>query len=120
MDSTDSELERIRQKKMLEMSQKAEEKKQVKNMDVKVYTTQTCPYCSMAKRYLDDKGIKYTEVDVSRDHMAAQEMISKSGQMGVPQIEINGEMVVGFDRDGIENAIAKTNSKSFFKDRYGI
>ncbi len=116
----DSELEKIRKKKMLDMSRLADEKNKVKNMDVKVYSTQTCPYCTMAKRYLDSKGLKYAEIDVSRDHAAAQEMISKSGQMGVPQIEINGEMVVGFDKNGIESAIAKANSKSFFKDRYGV
>ena len=120
MDNSDSELEKIRQKKMLELSKKTEDRQKVNNLDVKVYTTQTCPYCTMAKRYLDSKGVKYAEIDVSSDHNAAQEMISKSGQMGVPQIEINGEMVVGFDKNGIESAIAKANSKSFFKDRYGV
>ncbi|MFA5106244.1 MAG: glutaredoxin domain-containing protein [Candidatus Micrarchaeia archaeon] len=120
MDSTDSELELIRHKKILEMSRKAEEKQKVNNMDVKVYTTQTCPYCSMAKRYLESKGVQYKEVDVSRDFNAAQEMISKSGQMGVPQLEINGQMVIGFDREGIDRALTKPATKEFFKERYGL
>jgi glutaredoxin len=55
----------------------------------------------MAKAYLDEHKIAYTGVDVSEDEKAAQEMIQKSGQMGVPVIDIDGEIIVGFDRDAI-------------------
>jgi glutaredoxin 3 len=65
--------------------------------DVTVFTTQTCPYCTMAKNYLRSKGIAFKEVDVSTDEQQAMQMIMKSGQMGVPQLWINNEVVVGFD-----------------------
>ena len=74
-------------------------------MNVKIYTTQTCPYCDMAKEYLKSKGVEYEEVDVSSDHAAAKEMIEKSGQRGVPQIEINGQMILGFNKPAIDAAL---------------
>jgi glutaredoxin-like YruB-family protein len=61
-----------------------------------VYSTPMCPYCTKAKEYLESKGIAYQEIDVSRDRAAAMEMIQKSGQMGVPVVDIGGEIVVGF------------------------
>lgn len=61
-----------------------------------VYSTPTCPYCVYAKEYFTEKGIAYSDIDVSRDQVAAQEMIRKSGQMGVPVIDIGGNIVVGF------------------------
>ena len=72
---------------------------------IKVYSTLTCPYCKMAKSYLDDKKIEYTDVDVSVDEKAADEMIQKSGQMGVPVLDIGGEIIVGFDQDKINKAL---------------
>jgi len=65
---------------------------------VKVYTTPTCPWCTTVKNYLKKNGIRYTEVDVARDQNAAQDMVSKSGQQGVPQTEVDGSMVIGFDQ----------------------
>lgn len=65
---------------------------------VKIYTTPTCVYCKMAKEYFKKNNIEYQELDVARDAKARDEMIQKSHQMGVPVIEINGEIVVGFDR----------------------
>lgn len=65
---------------------------------VTVYTTPTCGFCTMLKRHLSQKGIRYVEKDVSKDTVAAQEMIKKSGQRGVPVIDINGRVVVGFNR----------------------
>jgi len=59
----------------------------------------------MAKRFLDQLGVRYVDVDVSSDEEAAREMIEKSGQMGVPVIEIDGEIVVGFDPDAIRRAL---------------
>lgn len=73
---------------------------------VKVYSTTTCPYCTLAKRYLESKGVAFQDIDVSRDQAAAREMVSKTGQMGVPVLEINGEYIVGFDRAGIDRALS--------------
>ena len=75
------------------------------NESVTVYSTTTCPYCTMAKSYLSSKGVKYQDVDVSMDRKRAMEMIKKSGQMGVPVIEIKGKVIVGFDRDAIDAAL---------------
>jgi glutaredoxin-like YruB-family protein len=70
-----------------------------------VYSTPTCPYCVIVKQYLTKKGVAFKDVDVSRDHVAAQEMINKSGQMGVPVIDIDGKIVVGFQPDVFEQLI---------------
>jgi len=59
----------------------------------------------MAKRYFDSKGISYENVDVSRDSRAAMEMINKSGQRGVPVIDIDGNIVIGFDKEKIDSLI---------------
>lgn len=72
---------------------------------VKVYSTPTCPYCRMAKDFLKKKGVEFEDIDVSVDRKAAEEMIEKSGQMGVPQIEINGKIIVGFDKEVIEREL---------------
>lgn len=74
-------------------------------MTIKIYTTPTCPYCTMAKQYLDSKNVKYEHIDVSADRNAATEMIQKSGQRGVPVLDINGSIVVGFDRGKIDSLI---------------
>ncbi|HAF71568.1 MAG: Glutaredoxin-like protein, YruB-family [Acetothermia bacterium 64_32] len=70
--------------------------------EVIVYTTPTCPWCQAVKQYLEARGIPYREVDVAADAQAAMEMIRKSGQQGVPVVEIDGEIVVGFDRGRID------------------
>ncbi len=64
---------------------------------VKVYSTPTCPWCKRAKQFLDDNKISYQNLDVASDKAARDEMITKSGQMGVPVIDIDGEITVGFD-----------------------
>ncbi len=74
--------------------------------NVTVYSTRTCPYCVMAKRYLSEKGVKYNDVDVGADQKAAFEMMQKSGQMGVPVLDINGYVIVGFDKLAIERALS--------------
>lgn len=66
--------------------------------EVKVYSTHTCPYCRMAKDYLGSKGVAYKAIDVAEDRAALEEMIKVSGQMGVPVIVIDGEVVTGFDK----------------------
>lgn len=74
---------------------------------IKVYSTPTCPWCRMLKDYLIEKNVEFENIDVSSDRNAADEMVEKSGQLGVPQIEINGRMIVGFDRDAIEEELGK-------------
>ena len=63
-----------------------------------IYTTPTCTYCNAAKMYFKQNNVAYTEKDVTVDQTAQQDMISKSGQMGVPVIEVDGNIVVGFDQ----------------------
>ncbi|MFH1704713.1 MAG: glutaredoxin family protein [Patescibacteria group bacterium] len=63
-----------------------------------VYSTPTCGYCKMAKTYFEKNGVEYEEKDVSSDIEARQEMIKKSGQMGVPVILIGDEFVIGFNQ----------------------
>ena len=70
-----------------------------------IYSTPTCPWCNVMKEFLKEKGIEFEEIDVSKDQEKAQEMIEKSGQMGVPQLEINGKMIVGFDKEAIEKEL---------------
>ncbi len=70
-----------------------------------IYTTPTCPYCQQAKAFFKEKGLNYEEKNVAADQTAAQEMIEKSGQMGVPVIEIDGQIIVGFDRAELEKAL---------------
>lgn len=65
---------------------------------VKIYTTHSCPFCTMAKEFLSEKGIKFQELDVGADEDAANEMTDKSGQRGVPVIEIDKKIVIGFDK----------------------
>ncbi|MGB2600666.1 MAG: glutaredoxin domain-containing protein [Candidatus Omnitrophota bacterium] len=72
---------------------------------VVVYSTPTCPFCMKAKQYLQDNSIEFESIDVSTDQAKAQEMVEKSGQMGVPVIDIEGEIVVGFDKDKISSAL---------------
>ena len=69
--------------------------------NIKVYSTPTCPYCKMAKNYFTENNIPFEEIDVSANQFSAQEMISKSGQLGVPVIDIDGEVIVGFNRPKI-------------------
>ncbi|MGB9612686.1 MAG: glutaredoxin family protein [Candidatus Margulisiibacteriota bacterium] len=72
---------------------------------VKVYSTPTCPYCRMVKDFLFQNNIPFEDIDVSSNQAAAQEMIRKSGQMGVPVIDIEGQIVVGFDRSKLKQIL---------------
>jgi glutaredoxin-like YruB-family protein len=72
---------------------------------VKVYSTPTCPWCARTKEFLKEHKIEFKDIDVSTDHEAAHEMMEKSGQMGVPVTDINGEIIVGFDVDRIRKAL---------------
>lgn len=72
---------------------------------VVIFTTPTCSYCNIAKRYFKEKNIKFTDVDVSRDQRAAADMQRKTGQTGVPVIMIGNRPIVGFDKPKINSML---------------
>ncbi len=72
---------------------------------VTVYSTPSCPWCNTLKTYLRKNGIRFSDIDVSRDSGAAEEMVRKSGQQGVPQTDINGTVVIGFDQKKINELL---------------
>lgn len=69
--------------------------------EITIYTTPTCIYCRMAKEFFRQNNISYKEIDVSMDEQKAREMIRKSGQMGVPVIEIDDKIIIGFNKPKI-------------------
>lgn len=73
--------------------------------NIKIYTTPVCTYCKVAKDFFQKNNFSYEEVDVTADDNALNEMMSKSHQMGVPVIDIDGEVFVGFDRKGISETL---------------
>ena len=74
-----------------------------------IYTTTWCGFCKMAKKYMDTLGIEYEEKDVERDPAAANESVGKSGQMGVPVIDVNGTIILGFDKPALDHAFSANN-----------
>ena len=74
-------------------------------MTVTVYSTPTCPYCHMAKEFLKANQVDYKDVNVAADSNAAREMIQKSGQNGVPVLDVDGKIIVGFDKDALKKAL---------------
>ena len=68
---------------------------------VKLFTTPGCPYCFTLKEFLKEHNIKFKEIDVSQDEKAREEMIKKAGKMEVPVVEIDGQIIVGFDKEKI-------------------
>jgi len=74
---------------------------------VTVYTTNTCPYCVMLKNFLNDQNIPFQEINVQQDQRAMHKLIAATGQLGVPQTEVNGQWVVGFDPNGIMSALKR-------------
>ena len=72
---------------------------------VKVYSTSTCPYCRMVKDFLSKNNIQFENIDVGANPKAMQEMVNKSGQMGVPILDIDSQIIVGFDKDAISKAL---------------
>jgi glutaredoxin-like YruB-family protein len=71
-----------------------------------VYSGPSCPYCGAAKAYLRRQGVNFRDIDISRDQNAAQSLVRRSGQMGVPQIDIDGHLIVGFDKAKIDRMLA--------------
>jgi glutaredoxin 3 len=76
-------------------------------MAVTIYTTPTCAYCRVVKDWFRTNRVPFTEYDVSTDQRRAEEMVRKSGQMGVPVIDVHGKVIVGFNRPEIEKALKR-------------
>ena len=74
-------------------------------MKVKVYSTESCPFCVDAKDFLKKNKIKFEDINVNKDRKAAMEMIQKSGQSGVPVIDVDGEIIIGFDANKLKKAL---------------
>lgn len=74
-------------------------------MKIKIYTTPTCVYCKMAKDLFAKNNLSYEELNVAEDQKAREEMKNKSGQLGVPVIDIDGEIIVGFDESELRKAL---------------
>lgn len=77
------------------------------NPSITVYSATWCAFCHAAKDYFDSKGVTYTDKDVDADPSAGAEAVEKSGQRGIPVIDIDGEIIIGFDRPRIDAALAK-------------
>lgn len=73
--------------------------------NIKIYGAEWCAFCHMVMRYLDDKKISYKYIDVDTDPKYAQEAVEKSGQRGIPVIDLNGDIIVGFDRPKIDASL---------------
>lgn len=74
-------------------------------VNVKVYSTESCPWCKKVKAYLMEKGVSFQTVDVGSDREAAKKMVNATGQMGVPVIEVAGQYIVGFDKLALDRAL---------------
>ena len=77
---------------------------------ITVYSAPNCPWCNVLKDFLKEKNIEFEEIDLSKNQEKIKEMTQKSGQMGVPQIEINNKMIVGFDKEAIEKELENLKS----------
>ncbi|WP_029453430.1 glutaredoxin family protein [Clostridium algidicarnis] len=75
-------------------------------MNITVYSTETCPWCIKVKEYLRENKISFNEKDINLDRNAAIEMMSKSGQGGVPVLDIDGKIIVGFDKENIDKVLS--------------
>jgi glutaredoxin 3 len=72
---------------------------------ITIYGAEWCAFCHTAMRYLDDKGISYTYIDIDKDPTAGQEAVKKSGQRGIPVIDLAGDIIIGFDRPKIDASL---------------
>ncbi len=80
-------------------------------MNVTVYSTPTCPYCKLVKEFLTEKGVSFKDIDVASNPSAANEMVKLSNQMGVPVADIDGHIVVGWNKDALEEVLATAKSE---------
>jgi glutaredoxin-like YruB-family protein len=85
-------------------------------MKIIIYSTPMCPWCNVAKDFFSSLKLPFEEIDVSTDEKAAQKMIEKSGQMGVPVIEIDDKIVIGFNKPLLEEILGLKQSKENKKD----
>jgi glutaredoxin-like YruB-family protein len=76
---------------------------------VKVYSTPMCVYCKTLKEYLKKKEVAFEDIDVSKDETQMEKMVKDSGQMGVPVIDIDGEIIIGFDKKKIDELLKISN-----------
>ncbi len=74
-------------------------------MNIKVYSTPSCPYCKLTKDFLQEQGIEFEDIDVAANPSAANEMVKMSGQMGVPVIDVDGQIIVGWNKSALQEAI---------------
>ncbi|NCO11338.1 NrdH-redoxin [Candidatus Pacearchaeota archaeon CG_4_9_14_0_2_um_filter_39_13] len=74
-------------------------------MKIIIYGTDSCPWCHKAREFMKEHKVKFTDKNVGEDQKAAQEMIKKSGQQGVPVIDVDGEIIVGFDEDRLKSLL---------------
>ncbi len=74
-------------------------------MNVVIYSTPTCHFCLLAKDFFSKNNVKFTDYNVAEDTEKAREMIKKSGQMGVPVIDIDGQIIIGFDQPALKEAL---------------
>jgi glutaredoxin-like YruB-family protein len=72
---------------------------------IRIFSTSTCPYCLTLKEFLREKSFEFEDIDVSKDEIALEEMRQKTGQMGVPVIDINNQFIVGFDKEKISQVL---------------
>ena len=73
--------------------------------EVIIYTTPTCVWCKTAKKFFQERNVAYKEIDVSKDFQKAEEMVQKSGQTSVPVIEVDGAIVIGFDKPRLQELL---------------
>ena len=92
-------------KKVMKKPAKKAAKKPAAKAGVKIYTTPTCPWCMKTKEFFKANKVKYQELDVANDLKARNDMIEKSGQLGVPVIEIGSKIIVGFDEPALKKAL---------------
>ncbi len=78
---------------------------------IQIYSTPSCPYCHLAKEFFQENNIAFEDFNVAADEKALEEMVNKSGQMGVPVIDIDGEIIVGFNRAEIERILKEKGIK---------
>jgi glutaredoxin-like YruB-family protein len=84
--------------------------KEKKQPRVIIFTTPTCSYCNLAKQYFRRHKIRFRDVDISKDAAAARDAVRRSGQMGVPVIDIGGKVIVGFDKPKINQLLGLSNN----------